>query len=126
MATEHTCAQVLRWIADGKTVQGKFPARWSDLDAGVILREIAGGLQKPANYRLKPEPVLQCSIIQSRGVTSVAHGAISELHTYACAAHRGHPGTFVRNMTPFPGGSVVDLSGPGWSAIVVVLEVTDE
>lgn len=126
MATEHKYAQVLRWIADGKTVQSN-PGNWRDTPADNVLELISSGHYAPEFFRLKPEPVLQCTVIQTRGLVMQAQDTTGNLHRKALAAHTGAPAVFesVCNITPFPGGSVVELSGPGWSAIVTVLEVQD-
>ncbi|MDX4957270.1 hypothetical protein [Delftia acidovorans] len=56
MKKEHPHAQVLRWIADGETVQVQFSKDWHDLSLEGLLRHIA----EPRGdypFRLKPKTI---------------------------------------------------------------------
>ncbi|ABX34559.1 hypothetical protein Daci_1919 [Delftia acidovorans SPH-1] len=57
MKKEHPHAKVLRWIADGETVQVQFAKDWHDLSLEGLLRHIA----EPRGdypFRLKPKTIL--------------------------------------------------------------------
>jgi len=54
--TENKYAQVLRWIADGVSVQfqTEHDGEWTHQDWGTTLEEIAGSIYEPERYRIEP------------------------------------------------------------------------
>lgn len=96
MKKEHPHAQVLRWIADGETVQSKckISERWlnlSELNAGVLVSVLQGDASR--EFRIKPKTItvgdreIEAPVMSGPGVfiseTGVALDWLGD--------HRDHP-----------------------------------
>lgn len=81
MKKEHPHAQVLRWIADGETVQVQFAKDWHDLSLEGLLRHIA----EPRGdypFRLKPKTItvgdreIEAPVMSGEGYYITDHGTV--------------------------------------------------
>lgn len=59
MKKEHPHAQVLRWIADGETVQARHRSAWADLMhfKEQVLAHLMSGRESPLEFRIKPKTI---------------------------------------------------------------------
>lgn len=86
MKTEHKYAQVLRWIADGESIQVKTNRGvFVDLDESQVqgtLRNIGGGLcVEPEDFRLKPRTIT----VNGREIVAGEREALQPAESYFVA-----------------------------------------
>ena len=63
---EHPHAQVLRWVADGEKVQGRYGSEtcWHAFEADDVLGKIGDGSAGRWQFRLKPTPMCELAGIR--------------------------------------------------------------